>query len=337
MQTYYCAQRGVKKVGLLLATLAAVLAGSLFIISGSAFATDNSANSLKISPLRTDIEITPGGSKIVKVTVTNLTNAPIAVTPVENDFVAGDEKGTPALILDANKYAPSHSLKRFMVPLSNVTIPAKQSKEVAVTINVPKDAQPGGYFGALRFEPTALGSGGQVNLSLSSASIILLTVPGEVVQHLNLTNFDIQQSGKTNSFFTTPKDLSVLARFENTGGIQLAPFGKVSVTQGDKVVYSTDFNQTTPKQMTLPGYARRWTIPIEKVGEFGYYTVSATFTYGSKNQTIDVKTSFWVIPVWMMIAAAALLVVIIIAIIVTIYALKKRNNRRGLSGQRRRR
>ncbi len=336
MQIYIYAQKGIKKAGLLIVTLVAVLAASL-AVSGPALAADNSANSLKISPLRTDIEIARGASKTVKVTVTNLTNAPISIAPVENDFVAGDEKGTPALILDADKYAPSHSLKRFMVPLDNVTIPAKQAKEVAVTIKVPKDAQPGGYFGALRFEPAALGSGGQVNLSLSSASIILLTVPGEVVQHLNLTNFNVQQSGKTNSFFTTPNDLSVLARFENTGGIQLAPFGKVSVTQGDKVVYSTDFNQSNPKQMTLPGYARRWTIPIEKVGTFGYYTVSATFTYGTKNQTIDVKTSFWVIPVWMMIAAAALLVVIIIAIILTIYAIRKRNNRRGLSGQRRRR
>ncbi len=324
------------RIVVMLVLAATLLAASLSLRS-YAVDVNNSPNTLKVSPVRTDTSIAAGSSGTVPVTVTNPTTSPITVKLVENDFIAGDEAGTPALILDADKYAPTHSLKRFMKPVGDITVPAKESKTIDVEIVVPSSARPGGYFGAVRFAPADTEGTAQVNLSTSVASLILLTVPGPVTEKLTLTDFTVKQGGKTSPFFQTPDDLEVSFRFKNSGDIHLAPFGKISVTQGDKVVYSTDFNQENPRQMTLPGYARRWSVPIEKVGSFGYYTVSATFTYGTKNQTIDVKTSFWVIPVWMMIAAAALLVVIIIAIILTIYAIRKRGQRRGLSGQRRRR
>jgi hypothetical protein len=136
--------------------------------------TKNEANGLKVSPLRTDVTLKPGESGLVKVYVTNLTKATVVLKPIENDFVAADEKGTPSLILDENSYAPSHSLKRYMVPLQNVTVGAGQLQEVDVHVTVPKTAQAGGYFGALRFAP-ASNSNQPIALSSSVASLILLT------------------------------------------------------------------------------------------------------------------------------------------------------------------
>lgn len=295
----------------------------------------NTANTLKISPVRSDIQIKPGASQTVKVVVSNLTNAPITVQPIENDFVAGDERGTPALILDADKYAPTHSLKRYMRPLPNLTIDANKSRAVDVVINVPKDAQPGGYFGAIRFAPASSEGGGQVNLTGSVASIILMTVPGPAVEKLDLTNFDIQQNGKPSStFFQTPDNLTVATRFKNSGSIQLAPFGQLSVKQGDKVVYTTDFNNGNPKDMVLPDSARRWDIPLDKIGKFGHYQVIATFTYGTKNQTIEVTKSFWVVPMYVIIAAIVGFIVLIL-IIVGIWLGLRGYKRRILRGQNR--
>src|SRR6187551_2986905 len=113
--------------------------------------TNNSTNTLKLSPLRTELTLSPGTSGKVSMFVTNLTKTPVLLKPIENDFVAGDEKGTPSIILDENSYAPSHSLKRFMVSLPTVTVPANETKEVDLQIKVPKTAQAGGYFGAVRF------------------------------------------------------------------------------------------------------------------------------------------------------------------------------------------
>lgn len=304
---------------------------ALFLVvptSSAATPTNNSANNspntLKVSPVRTDIEIPAGTSKKVDTYLTNLTSTPITVKPISNDFIAGDERGTPALILDADKFAPTHSLKRFMNTLPDTTIPAKQTKTITVTITVPKDAQSGGYFGALRFAPTDPNGGGQVNLSASVASLILMTVPGPAVEELELTNFDVQQNGQANSYFRTPDNLEVAFRFKNNGNIQQGPFGKLSVLKDDKVVFENDFNIDTPREMVLPDSARRWEIPLQNIEEFGHYTVKATFTYGSKNETIEVTKTFWVIPFAWIIGAIAGAVVLLLLIIFIIWRIVRR-------------
>lgn len=317
---------------------AAAIIAMPFLVAGPAFAA--SANVLKVSPVRSDISITPGASQTVQTTVTNLTSAPITVRPIENDFIAGDERGTPALILDPDKYAPTHSLKKFMKPLADVTIPAKQAKTIDVVITVPKDALPGGYFGAVRFAPASPETGGQVNLNASAASLILLTVPGNAVEKLDLTDFNVQQGGVTGTFFQNPNDLQVAFRFQNKGSVQLGPFGQIAVKQGKKIIYSADFNTKDQRDMVLPDSARRWEIPLKKIGGFGKYDVIATFTYGKKNETLEVKKTFWVVPMTVMIATGVgvlVLIGLIVGIVMFLKSYKRRilNKHGGLGSGRR--
>ena len=304
-----------------------VAVGLMLAVHAATAAATSAPNTLKVSPVRSDINVKQGDKRIVKVTVTNLTAEEIYIHPVQNDFIAGDERGTPALILDENKYAPTHSLKRFMTPLKDFTIPANQARTIDVEIAVPASAQAGGYFGAIRFAPSSPDSGGQVNLSTSVASLILLTVPGDAVEKLNLTDFEIQQNGKAGTFFTTPENIQVSARFRNDGNVQLGPFGKISVTKGDDVIYDVDFNDNDPREMALPDSARRWDIPVEKLEDFGHYKVSATFTYGTKNQTIEIEQSFWVVPLGVIIAAVGG-VVGLIALIAAIWFFLRSYKRR---------
>lgn len=279
--------------------------------SSSAASTTNNANTLKISPVRTDLTIKPGTNQQVELDVTNLTASPMMIHPIENDFVQGDESGTPALILDENSYAPTHSLKRFMVPLTNVTIPAHGIQKLNLTIKVPASAKAGGYYGAVRFAPVSADGTKNVNLNASAASLILVTVPGALTEQLNLTNFDIQQKGDTATSFRNPDNLSVLLRFENKGNVQVAPFGQIYVKKGKKVVYTANFNQQDPHDQVLPDGARRWTIPLQHIGKFGKYTVGGTFSYGTSNKSIEITKTFWVIPTTYIIGGIVLLLVII--------------------------
>ena len=315
-----------------------VLGAAITLLVGpqAAFAqsTNNSTNTLKISPVRRDVEVKAGESKTFQTTVTNLTGDTVTVRAIENDFIAGDESGTPAIILDEDKYAPSHSLKRYMKAIPNVTIPAKGAKTVEVVVTMPKDAKPGGYFGAIRFAPVTPGSGGQVNLNTSVASLLLVTVPGPVTEKLSLTDFAVQQDGKTAEWFGSPDNLQVTARFKNEGAIQEGPFGKVSVMKDDKVVYEGDFNNKNPRDMVLPDSARRWDIPLKNIGTFGHYTVTATFTYGKDNRSIEVTKSFWVIP-QMMIIGAIIGLLLLIGLIVGIVLFLRNYKRRILRGHNR--
>ena len=300
-------------------------------------AITNTGNSLKVSPLRTDLQVQPGASGVAKVYVTNLTGKPIVLKAIENDFVAGDEKGTPSLILDPNSYAPSHSLKRFMQPISNITLgttTATATQEVDVRVVVPKSAQAGGYFGALRFAPAAAGNG-QVALSGGIASLILLTVPGPTVEQLTLTNFDVQQNGGSATNFRTPKDLSLFLRFENKGNLQEAPFGQIYVQKGKKTLYTYNFNNAVPRQEILPDSFRRWTVPIKGMGKFGKYTVGAVISYGTKGQSIDITKTIWIIPSGYIIAFVVVILVLA-ALIIGGYVFLKSYKRRILKSSRRR-
>lgn len=308
-------------------TLAVIAAQATATHAFAAPAT-NPANTLKITPVRSDIEVKPGQSKTVQMTVTNLTGAPITVHPAENDFIAGDEKGSPALILDETQYAPTHSLKRFMTPLSDITIPASKSVTINVLVSVPSSAQAGGYFGAVRFAPATPSTGGQVNLSASVASLILLTVPGNTVEKLDLTDFAVQQNGHTGEFFTTNDNLQATIRFKNSGNVQAAPFGKVTVTQGNKTVYQADFNNGDPRDMVLPDSARRWNIPLNQLGTFGHYTVTATLTYGKNNETVQVSKSFWIVPQAVIIGGIIGLIVLLAVITWGVLTVRRKLKRR---------
>lgn len=317
------------------AVLSATVAVGL--VSGISLAQANNsnntaaANTLKISPVRSDIRADPGETKIVKVTVTNPANSKVGVRVIQNDFIAGDEDGTPAIYLGETDYAPSHSLKRFMTPVGNLTLEPNEARAVDVELKIPADAEPGGYFGVVRFAPTDPDGGGQVNVSASIGSLVLLTVNGDAPEKVDVTDFAVQQDNRRKTFFINGDGIELLTRFKNEGNIQAGPFGKVSVLNGDKVVYEKDFNNKDPRDVVLPASARVWRVPFENTSSFGHYTVKATFTYGTKNQSIEMSQSFWVIPRNVIIAAAVGLIVLIGAIAGGIFYFRRRNNSFGRS------
>lgn len=316
-----------KSIGL---SFTALLTAMLLIVfvGAQTHAEEGSADVLKVTPVRSDITVKPGKSKTVKITVTNPTKQTILIDPSENDFIASGEDGTPSLILDNDKYAPTHSLKRFMEPLKSVALKGGESKDIKLKINVPKDAQAGGYFGAVRFAPSSPDTGGQVNLSTSLASMVLLTVPGDLVEELDLTNFQVTQNGESKTYFSDGKNMEASFRFTNKGNVQVGPIGKITVKKGDKVVYQTDFNNDTPRDLTLPDSARKWSVPITGVDGFGKYQVLGTFSYGSSNKTVEVSSSFWVIPPMVMIIAGVVVLLIVVAIIVLWLVLRNRKYRK---------
>lgn len=281
--------------------------------------TGTNANGIKISPVRTDLVVKPGESKTVVIIVQNITKAEATFDAIINDFVAGDnENGQPALVLDADKYAPSHSLKRYISTIPSVTIPANDSKDVKVTINIPKSAAGGGYYGAVRFAPAGtVDSTKNINMIASVGSLILVKVPGDVQENLTLESFDVRSSKDAlngSSFFTSNKNLFAVGRFRNAGNVHEQPFGKVVLKKGDKVLETVEINSSDPRGNVLPDSVRRFSAPLTKVGIWGKYTVEGNFGYGSNGQLLSGKTSFFVFPLLYIILGAVLIGIVVFLI-----------------------
>lgn len=296
------------------AVILAVAVGVLLPISAAHAQQYTGGNGLKISPVRSDLTINPGSSAVVDIYVQNLTSTPAQLQTIVNDFVASNESGQPALILNPNQSASAHGLKQFITPMGNFTLQPGQQQDVKVLITIPAGTAGGGYYGAIRFAPVSASSNKNVTLAASVGSLILVKVPGNIKEQLGIASFDVSQGGGSGTLFGSNKQLSVTVRFQNSGNIQLEPFGKIVLKRGSTILETQEINNTSPRGNVLPGSIRRFSVPLTAVGSFGRYTVEGNFGYGSHGQLLSAQKTFYVVPLTWIIVALVLLALLLLAV-----------------------
>ena len=290
-------------------------------------------NGYRISPVRTDLTVKPGASTDLTVYIQNASSAVEHLQVIVNDFEApSDESGNPALLLNGAT-APNHSLKKFVsIPGSTFTLQPNQQKPVTVHIAVPVGTTGGGYYGAIRFAPVGASGDKNVNLNASVASLVLITVPGNITEQLSVAGFGVVQSkdpmtATPRTIFFNNKNLQAIVRFQNSGNIQEQPFGNIILKKGSKTLATYHVNKSDSPGNVLPDSIRRFTVPLDKVGSFGKYKIEGNFGYGSKGQLLTATATFYVIPI----IAIIILVLIILLILFLIFGLPRiirRYNRR---------
>lgn len=321
----------VRRTKSLLSVLMTVFSLVVLVSSVAVADTKSTSNSdgMKISPVRTDLIINPGQSKTVTVSITNVTQTDGVYSIVTNDFQAKDESGAPSLLLngDVNQ---SHGLKSYMTTPKTVAVAAGQQKDVNVSITMPSNVAGGGYYGAVRFVPTT-GPQGNSNVSLSGsvASLILVSVPGDVTENMQIASFGATQGDNlgNRSLFTNNKDLKASVRFRNAGNIQEQPFGKILLKKGSKTISTYEINNTEPRGNVLPDSIRRFDVPLKGVGTFGKYTLVGNFGYGTNGQLLSATSTFYVIPLALIVVFVVIVVLLLALIFGAPRAMKRYNQR----------
>lgn len=305
----------------------AVIALVMSQASGFLFAqaTTSAGNGFRISPVRVEYTIEKGKTETFMISVENPTGGPVVAKPVVNDFIGSDnEDGEPRLILDDNAPSPKNSFKKLVTPINDTVLGPRERKDVQVTINVPEDASAGGYYGAVRFVPEAVQGAGNVGLSASVGTIILVRVPGNLTERLDLVQISAARKTKqgdedvydAKSFFTSG-DVAIMTRLKNNGDIHVKPFGKVQVkNMFGKVVQEFEFNNIDPRANILPDSIRKFNNDLTNMKWFGRYTVEANLGYGDGGgELITARTSFWYIPT----LALLTIVVVVLGIVGLVY------------------
>lgn len=276
-----------------------------------------SGNGFRISPVRVEYTIEKGKSEVVNLTLENPADVAVTARGVVNDFVASDkEDGEPRLILDETAEAPKNSFRTLAQPIGEVLLAPREKKEINVTLRVPEDANAGGYYGAIRFIPVVgAADSGNVGLTASVGTIVLVRVPGNLTERLDLLQLSAAQNSNAKSFITSG-DVQVLTRLKNEGDIHLKPFGKVTVkNMFGTTVKEFEFNsvgdQPDNRANILPGSTRKFEDTVGKVKMPGRYTIEANLGYSQgSGDLISAKATFWYMPVW-----AILIVVVLIAVL----------------------
>lgn len=313
-----------KKAGLLATVFTFVF--SLIVPLAAAQQQDqNIGSGLQLSPTQQSLTGQPGESKTLSIILKNITQADLTAQVFLNDFSSDNDSGTPQIIVDTNERTP-YTLANMIKNLNDVDLKAGETKEITQTVNIPINAAPGAYFGAIRYAAIPkgqdqTGAERQVSLTASVAHLVFVEVPGDINEQLQVESLKAQRNnGPGSFFFESPNQVAV--KIKNKGNGLSRPFGKVNVKGpfGGEV-YSYDINNTTPRSIILPDSSRKFTDEIKGVKLPGKYNLTASIAYGNGGEVVTYKSSFIYMPVWAIILILLLIGLIAIGII---YVYRKR-------------
>ena len=289
-----------------------------------------SGEGLSVSPPLITTSANPGQSVVEQISIRNITGLPLILSSSTVDFGAKGEDGTPQLLFNETT-STRYSLKYWIAPVESPTIQPGATITVPVTINIPANAEPGGHYGVVQFsgKPANLNGNG-VSISASIGVLVLLTVNGNITQHLSPVDTLITQNGRLGTFFQYGP-LLVSQRIRNDGDVHEAPYGKLTVSNlfGGKPIV---LNVNPTKGNILPGSIRKFSEAIPTKNMFGYYTIKGSLAYGTNKTLVMPEAHFWVIPY-------TLLIIVVIVLVILFFVLRfalRRYNRHVINQARRR-
>jgi hypothetical protein len=281
---------------------------------------------LSISPTISQYTIAPGGSDTVKITLKNITVDNVTAQGFVNDFTADGTTGNPKILTNETTPSPN-SIRNFIFGLNDVPLQRGEQKNITIGIQIPKDATPGAYFGIIRYKAVPAGQNApapvQVALTASVGTIVLITVPGNIREQVQVKGLHIYRGGEDGTLFFGPPT-SIGVEVANFGNGFVAPFGNVEVhNMFNKNVISYQLNNPKQPGNILPGSSRVFTQNIKAINSIGRYTVIASVSYGKGSQVLSVQKTIWYIPKW----AAVLFILIIGGLLYLAYRSYRRYQR----------
>jgi hypothetical protein len=268
--------------------------------------------SLVVSPPRVDLEGKPGDTLQQTIKVTNgSTDKSLILKAFAIDFVVLDDAGTPVKVSESasGRYLAS---PWFTLENSELTLAPKETTQMVVLINVPKDALPGGHYAGVFFEPVE-SKGLNKTVSYTSTqvgSLFGITVPGDIKYDALIKSFSVDAP----LFEFGPIDFT--ATIENQSDTHIRPSSSITVHDmiGRKVV-DLPLSEINIFPFTARSISGTW----DTVWGLGRYTATLTSTYGP-GLVASRTLYFWIMP-YRLIAA----IVIVLLVIVAAFILIKRH------------
>jgi hypothetical protein len=285
-------------------------------ITSTAAQSPSAGQALEIAPPVLQLKADPGQVIQTKIALRDIASTSLLVTNEVNDFTANGEDGTPKVLLDTTEKSP-YSIIDWIKPIAPITLKSKQIENLPVTITVPKNAAPGGYYGVIRFTATApeINESG-VALSASLGAMVFIRVNGDAKESMKIEEFYLSKDDDRGSFFDSIP-LMFTERVKNEGTVHEQPIGQIVITDMFGKV-AVNVNVNLEGRNVLPGTIRRFDQPLDKsaVGDrvlFGLYSAKLTMKYGASGQTVTQTIKFWIIPWKLILGAIILLIVLILA------------------------
>ena len=267
---------------------------------------------LTITPVRIEIKGDPGQVLTEEMTLINEQSTSATFYSSYANFEAQGDTGTPSFT------SASEGIATWMKTADSITLGPNETKTISISIAIPKDTTPGGYFGAI-FWGTAPESDkpGEVAISAKTGMLVLLSVNGDVKEAGGLVDFKT----KENKFWYNTLPVSFEYRFKNDGGDRVKPTGTITIR--NTVYLRADRIDANPVQgNVLPASTRKFKVDWIKYSDpdgaplaasamkkflhtvryqwknfaFGLYSAHIDIAYGVQQQHAKDVVRFFVFP-----------------------------------------
>ncbi len=261
-----------------------------------------------VGPGQVEIEVQPGETRVVEISITNRISDNRTFSLSVED-IKGSQDATETLQLLGDEIGP-HTIKDYIsLPDNEILLNLGQRARVPVTITVPRDAAPGGYYGSLLVSTITTdeaNAGAAVNSPVIAriGTLFFITVPGEVERAGRLTELAL----KNYQWWYERGPINFNILFENTGSVHLNPHGEVRITNlfGEEV----GFVELEP-WFALPDSLRSREFTWDRELLFGRYVATAAINRGYDEIVDNAQVVFWVMP-WKIVGGVFLVVFIIV-------------------------
>jgi hypothetical protein len=236
------------------------------------------------------------------------------------NFEAQGETGTPNFI------PGKVGLATWIKTSDKASLLPDEKKIIPFSIQIPANAEPGGYFSAIFWStiPPKDDNSDQLGLGAKLGTLILLKVSGNIKEEGGIKEFSV--TGGKKFFESLPVEFSV--RLQNSGADRIMPQGEIKIknTFGFK---SAVIPVNNSNGNVLPNSTRKFTATwTGKIAEqapgkglfgrafeewrnfrFGYYRAEINLQYGG-NKQVSAKYGFFLFPWQLLIIIAAILLII---------------------------
>jgi hypothetical protein len=263
-----------------------------------------------VGPGRIEISADVGETVVTYMTVTNRISDGRTFR-LEVADITGTSDGSSALQLVEDGTGPYNMTNLVSFKETEFTLNLGERARIPVTITVPPNATPGGYYGSVLVSTIRTGTGEQTQNPIIArvGSHIFLTVGGEQ-----------RSDGRTTGFTTLPTQ-SVFTRgpiefgisYNNAGTVHLNPYGLLRIEN----TFGTEVGlQELEPWFVLPSAVRTREVTWEREWLFGRYTATAQINRGYEDIVDEYTIHFWVIPWQFLIGFGVLLFTLILLVLI---------------------
>lgn len=254
---------------------------------------------ITVTPITDEFNINPGEVITRIIRVINPGDEVITLYPQTLNFSTDNENGQP-VFFSAQDESSGYTLSSWVTfEKEFIRIAKNEEEQVRVVISAPGNAEPGGHYGAILFsteKPELTGSRATVVGVVGLVGTLLLaTVPGDIVEKLELEQFNLPILAFSSPIITDQV-------YKNKGNVHVKPRGEIVVKNwsGNQVGILT---VNEGKGNVLPQSRRRFeeSWSFDPLRTFGIYTFVLQSSYGSTPMELNATKKVLVIPYWVLI------------------------------------